>query len=122
MNTEIKKMWVDALRSGNYAQGKGCLHNAEDGTFCCLGVLCCIAESHDVTTIGSAEHSVGDANIMYAYGGSKYALPYEVSKWAGLTTDDPILLIGGKRFIVSELNDSEDLSFHQIADLVEAQL
>lgn len=122
MNPEVKKLWVDALRNGGYQQGKGCLNNADDGTFCCLGVLCDIAHEAGITSMESAE-SVDDPYIMYSYGGNKYALPYEVSKWAGLATDDPTLVIeGGKTFMVSYLNDEEDYTFKQIADLVEAQL
>lgn len=38
MNLEVKKDWLDALRSGNYKQGKTFLYR--DNVFCCLGVLC----------------------------------------------------------------------------------
>lgn len=41
MTKEQKKIWVDALRSGKYQQGRGCLKQEnDDGTFsyCCLGV------------------------------------------------------------------------------------
>lgn len=31
--------WVEALRSGNYKQGRYLLHNTVDNTYCCLGVL-----------------------------------------------------------------------------------
>ena len=34
---EIKKMWIEALTSGEYLQGQGCLRS--DNNFCCLGVL-----------------------------------------------------------------------------------
>lgn len=37
LNDNAKK-WVDALRSGDYKQGKNVLH-ATDG-YCCLGVAC----------------------------------------------------------------------------------
>jgi hypothetical protein len=37
MDPELKKKWVEALRSGKYEQTKECLHN-DDG-YCCLGVL-----------------------------------------------------------------------------------
>src|SRR5579864_8820013 len=36
MTPECKKMWIAALRSGQYKQGKGAL-SSESG-FCCLGV------------------------------------------------------------------------------------
>lgn len=37
MNPKFKQPWVDALRSGEYLQTTGVLHN-EHG-YCCLGVL-----------------------------------------------------------------------------------
>ena len=39
----VVKRWVEALRSGEYEQGKHFLE--KDGKFCCLGVLCKI-EGH----------------------------------------------------------------------------
>lgn len=44
MNREIGTKWVSALRSGKYKQGHGRLHLAKDNSFCCLGVLCEVAE------------------------------------------------------------------------------
>lgn len=39
MKKAIKQKWVKALRSGRYRQGEAEL-KANDGTYCCLGVLC----------------------------------------------------------------------------------
>lgn len=39
----LRERWLEALRSGNYKQGRGVLRNKED-EFCCLGVLCDVAE------------------------------------------------------------------------------
>ena len=39
MKKEYAKKWVKALRSGEYKQGEKLLHNEDDNTFCCLGVL-----------------------------------------------------------------------------------
>ena len=38
MNNELRNLWVEALRSGKYKQGKGRLRDGD--TYCCLGVLC----------------------------------------------------------------------------------
>lgn len=38
MNAKVKKLWLKALRSGDYKQGAGALRS--DHSFCCLGVLC----------------------------------------------------------------------------------
>lgn len=42
MDANIKKQWVEALRSGKYEQGSGSLRLENHGTslHCCLGVLC----------------------------------------------------------------------------------
>jgi len=40
MDAQLKAKWVEALRSGDYGQASGQLHDAQNGGFCCLGVLC----------------------------------------------------------------------------------
>ncbi len=51
MKPALKKQWVKALRSGEYKQGRGCMHTVgKDGgspRFCCLGVLVDIAHEGD---------------------------------------------------------------------------
>ena len=44
MNAELKKKWLEALRSGKYRQGKHKLRN-HNNEFCCLGVLCDVADN-----------------------------------------------------------------------------
>ncbi len=39
MKKDIAMKWVEALRSGEYKQGKEMLYNEEMDTYCCLGVL-----------------------------------------------------------------------------------
>lgn len=39
MDPELKQKWIAALKSGEYKQGKSCLHDVEQDTYCCLGVL-----------------------------------------------------------------------------------
>lgn len=39
MNKELKQRWIEALRSGNYKQGRFCLRVKRYDSFCCLGVL-----------------------------------------------------------------------------------
>lgn len=40
MDAQLKERWVEALRSGEYHQAEGMLHDEADGGYCCLGVLC----------------------------------------------------------------------------------
>src|SRR5688572_2057559 len=38
-----KQLWLKALRSDEFKQGPGFLHNETGDTYCCLGVLCTVA-------------------------------------------------------------------------------
>lgn len=40
MDAQLKAKWVEALRSGEFKQGQGKLHNPKEDSYCCLGVLC----------------------------------------------------------------------------------
>ena len=41
MDAKLKETWTTALRSGKYRQSRGMLRR-EDGSYCCLGVLCAV--------------------------------------------------------------------------------
>jgi hypothetical protein len=41
MTPDFRRRWANALRSGEYKQTQGSLHN--NGAFCCLGVACVVA-------------------------------------------------------------------------------
>lgn len=47
---KARRLWVKALRSGEYKQGYGYLHYKRGGKdkFCCLGVLCDLAVKNGV--------------------------------------------------------------------------
>lgn len=138
MNPRVKKKWLKALRSGQYAQTQGALcHEDEDGNcaFCCLGVLCNIhAEEkgrHWKEPENNKElHQRLDGSVELSYGGRKEfltgklkpefgALPNIVRKWAGLDAVDPLI---GADTRASEWNDLENKTFEEIADLVEEYL
>lgn len=40
MDAELKTKWLAALRSGEFKQGQGKLHDPATEAYCCLGVLC----------------------------------------------------------------------------------
>lgn len=123
MNPEIKKRWVEALRSGKYQQGRQFLAEAEEEEgivkYCCLGVLC---------EVMGIERSLQDSRY-YVYGGgpsggrSCYYLPAEAVEQAGFTEQNPEVLveISGRRDGLANLND-QGLSFNKIADIIEKQL
>ena len=84
---QVRDKWIDALRSGDFAQTTGVLTRvvaARDGApvgDCCLGVLCKLAVKH-----GVIEAAVEDPDGCLEYGDSYRAcLPTAVWDWAGLT-------------------------------------
>lgn len=124
MNQEIKRKWIQALRSGAYKQGKNMLQSSK-GEFCSLGVLCDIFvkenpeiewKNHEVCCYLSGRMV---KIIPVSYG----APPYIVGVWAGFDNGIPPKLIYNnyKRSLIF-LNDTKSLPFFEIADLIEAQL
>lgn len=80
MKAEIAKLWVAALRSGEYMQGRGKLRNVHN-EFCCLGVLCNLhAQAH--SEIAARQEDVE------LYMGELKVLPTKVRNWAGMASCD----------------------------------
>lgn len=129
MNPEIKARWVQALRSGEYAQGTEALRSsatddrpwrATEVTHCCLGVLCDIHRKD-----GGAEWDTTYQSNTYF--GAADVLPEEVMAWAGLSETDPVLDIHDNVVSASIHNDgssgsSPGRSFIEIAYAIEEQL
>lgn len=112
MNQEIKRHWVQALRSGEYRQATDVLRRG-DG-FCCLGVLCDLAVKDNIIAL----HDEGDS---YYYGEEYAVLPRRVVEWAGVPGNDPYVTYDDDTTSLSTLNDG-GMSFAVIADLIEGQL
>jgi hypothetical protein len=119
MLTENQKLWVEALRSGEYKQGFGQLQIQD--RYCCLGVLCRVYEK----VVGKPVNKNG--NLPH----SCLSPPYEaVRNWAGLDNSYGKFAvtnfgeIHGDIFPISsltELNDNLKFSFSQIADFIESE-
>lgn len=109
MKTEIKTKWVTALRSGEFGQARGSLLAADEG-------VC------EVT--GTMFHA-GEADY-YSPNTSETVLPNSVMDWSGLNSFDPCVTFQGEasthQVSLSALNDNRQLSFAQIADIIEEQL
>lgn len=114
MDPNVKRLWIEALRSGKYRQGRGSLHSINE-EYCCLGVLCALAEEHGVSKRSAATVGYG---YGYAYDGNTAILPSAVRSWAGLDNENP--LAGGVSLVLANDNLRED--FNQIADRIEAHL
>lgn len=132
-NTNLRTMWVEALRSGKYLQGAGFLKEA--GKFCCLGVLCDLVDSSRWT-------ETGEFLSLESYP-NKHILPEDVKNKVGLQFAQGLftydsLPIELKEKIYNEghgevwpeseyllksldlLNDA-GVSFDTIADVIEAE-
>lgn len=107
MKKEIKKLWVDALRSGEFTQTTTTLRDKNG--FCCLGVLC---ELHRRT------FQCGEDWIKTRYLGESEILPELVRDWSGLMSRDPETRSGLK---LSFQNDTGK-DFNWIANLIENDL
>lgn len=117
MNQEIKDQWIAALRSGEYKQTRGNLYRC--GRYCCLGVLCDLAEKAGVVEIRQVNgHVAYGTNDEFAYAlDSTDVLPKSVQAWAGLDDENPAP--EGSDYALSEYNDSLGRDFNDIADLIE---
>ncbi len=126
MNQEVKRLWLEALRSGVFPQGTGALQNS--GQFCCLGVLCELAVKNRI---------IPPPNVEGYYDGELTYLPTSVKNWAGLSTDNPSVYVAKElwermnfdaakvcsetNLSLAEINDL-DVPFTEIAQLIEDQL
>ena len=123
MNQRVKKLWVDALRSGEYRQDQWVLRRRiqSDRPVCCaMGVLCEIAVNAGVVE----RHCPEDRSVVeYGRDRESKVLPDEVIDWAGLTGEEVFLEIEDDTYAsISNLNDNCQWSFEQIATKIEEQL
>jgi len=122
---EAKGLWVDALRSGDYTQGRETLTTKIDGgySYCCLGVLECV--------IGDGDPEIAESN-GYIDDPGRFDMPlnsgYEILNWASsmFPKIKGVVSINaskaGTQDALASLNDTAGLNFAQIADIVEAVL
>lgn len=112
---EARALWVDALRSGDYLQGRRSLHyKGHEETFCCLGVACKLAADNGVV-------SADDAYSDVVYAGCTVAMPPVVRNWLGLSGNLGGYRVDGKFGFdsLAAQNDS-GVSFATIAGIIES--
>jgi len=119
MNQDVKKKWVELLRSGKYSQGKSCLRNGN--SFCCLGVLCDLYHKETNNGFWDKDDDTYRFYISDSKEAKSYAiLPLTVQKWAGLDAGNPCFSCEPDDNC-GYLNDNGK-NFLQIADMIEAKL
>jgi hypothetical protein len=104
MDAEIKRKWVEALRSGEYRQSRSLLRRGN--AFCCLGVLCDLVANQVDGEWRHNDFVLGDSQVFGMP-------PEEVRTFAGMTRD-------AENF-VANMNDGGK-SFAEIADYIERHL
>lgn len=122
--TEPQKLWIAALRSGEYKQGASRL--SMSGKFCCLGVLCETAIRNGIKIDRyEVEDSTFDDNVI-AYDGAVSVAPATAFGWVGLIAPDGSLkdidAASGHplyKFCSLSMANDEGASFEEIADLLE---
>lgn len=119
MKLDIKRKWIEALRSGEYVQGGGALRDS-DNRFCCLGVLCDLAFKEEIVSFWRDDRGANYGRPDEPANRSTGFLPPSVQEWAGLDNDGTVLW-NGEPWNLSSLNDN-DHTFAEIADLIEEQL
>lgn len=131
MKPEIKADWLNRLRSGEYAQGRGSLRtegdpeSGEPDRYCCLGILCEVAADAGIVkrTLAGYQASRSEEALT--------VLPGRVALWAGLKSANPTIA-GDKQLTLAEHNDGlhgdtdgwhrAPKTFAEIADLIERYL
>ncbi len=109
MNELYKKLWVEALRSGVYEQGKSVLRN--DTEFCCLGVIADEVAPNNWSKESGTYYHTFTYNITThkTYG----TLSHTLCDFLGISATEMGLLIN--------MNDSGK-TFAEIADWIEGNL
>lgn len=113
MTPKWKKVWLKALRSGEYRKGKNALKN--HGEYCCLGVLC------------DALHKEGFKGLRWNAGWAGYetdssnrVLPYSLMMKLGITDEDQSFLTDHNDGV--HTHSGRGWGFKKIADWIEENL
>lgn len=116
MNNDIKKLWVDSLKSGKYKQCKRYLKHGD--CFCVFGVLLDILKDrYNGKWINDFYHYTIN-NINYK---TKFNIPFDILSDIGL--HDTHIFLNSEDYVnISVLNDILGLTFDNISDLIENQL
>lgn len=117
--TKPVQLWLKALRSGKYLQAQmklkdSRMYNPETETcnlvgYCCLGVACEVAKQQ---------------GVIKDFRGRQGLLPVVVRDWLGLSTTSGEFESEGEFSGYDSLvylNDEKELSFKQIANVIERQ-
>ena len=104
MDSKIKKLWLDALRSGKYPQTQGYLRSSKRDDrpegFCCLGVLCDLFQKDTGKGRWQSKDSEEQYGRLFKLSSKDLGSSYDsqdldctlnrlITDWAGLKSTDP---------------------------------
>src|SRR5258708_27314920 len=89
MNAEVKKKWVDALKSGEYQQTTGTLK--DNNSYCCLGVLCDLYIKEHTGVSWDTLLPLYPDSERHAKLATWGELPDIVVDWAGVDVPNPMI-------------------------------
>lgn len=110
MKPDIKRLWVEALRSGDYMQAVGRLRYGDE--YCCLGVLSDVYRKH-----GGFDHGLSE-------GEDRELLTNTVAAWAGMDGVATGVAAGAPKTAQVRLSNMNDdgRTFRQIAAYIDRYL
>lgn len=116
MKKSIAMKWADALESGEYAQGEGCLRN-ELNEFCCLGLLC------NMHAQAKPKLAKDQTNPNVYFGNDQFPPAVVWKTWAGMKSNDGSFVENIDEDGWEETNDLANLndggtSFAEIAQII----
>jgi hypothetical protein len=104
---ELRKKWIEALRSGRFKQGRTALRTGDK--YCCLGVACEIA----------GLSGVRGKNGIYTYNGRIEYVPLELQRALGLYSQDGAPRPDCENPALTFMNDNMRATFNEIATALE---
>lgn len=123
LKADVKRKWVKALRSGKYKQGNYTLHNTQE-EYCCLGVFC---ETQKVPS--HKGNAVYVYNIPTQWGMSSRESTLDGEWFTKFCKFEPqvdrVSKEGAAESVLGQfmyMNDTQNKSFNEIADWIEANL
>ena len=117
MKKDIAKIWVDALKSGEYKQGTEYLCAGD--RYCCLGVLCDLYAQNAADNLRIVEKQKGDKGFTITYYNyDSEVLPEIVQEWAGMSTNTGKYM-SDTLFESSLASDNDQgATFEELADVI----
>jgi len=112
MQEDLKQKWLEALRSGEFKQGRAVLHNTDDNSFCCLGVLCTVDDNVKAVRVNDM-HSTVFKFPQDSDGEHTGVLPRTYTDEIGLSPNLASSLMS--------LNDSAAYNFEKLAEIIEKE-